>query len=210
MLFQIPDVLSSVQLNQIRTTLDAAKWVEDKLSEKATPDDLRSMVLNAVEATPKFISAALPTRLLPPQFYKDVPGEPAALEVNKAIRTMPGSSTKVRTDLTATIFLSDPETYEGGDLVIKNSHTDQYLKLPAGHMLLYSSGSRQEIRPLTRGASYRCTLSIQSMIRDNGQRKILFDMDTALQSLSEKMPDDPSIIKLTGVYHNLLRYWAQI
>lgn len=210
MLFQIPDVLSSVQLNQIRTTLDAAKWGEDKLSEKATPDDLRTMVLNAVEATPKFISAALPTRLLPPQFYKDVPGEPSALEVNKAIRTMPGSSTKVRTDLTATIFLSDPETYEGGDFVIKNSHTDQYLKLPAGHMLLYSSGSRQEIRPLTRGASYRCTLSIQSMIRDNGQRKILFDMDTALQSLSEKMPDDPSIIKLTGVYHNLLRYWAQI
>ncbi len=210
MLFQIPDVLNAAQLNQIKSSLDAAKWTEGKISEKAASDDLRDVVLNAVETAPKFISAALPTKVLPPQFYRDIAGNPSPLEVNKAIRTIPGSLNKVRTDLTAMIFLSNPDSYEGGELIIKNAYSEQRVKLPAGHMVLFSSGSKQELRPVTSGISFRCVTWVQSMIRDNGQRKILFDMDTALYVLAEKLPDDPSIIKLTGVYHNLLRYWAQV
>lgn len=209
MFLQISDVLNTMQLHHITTALDVTKWSDGKLNERAVSEDLRNTILGAVETTPKFISAALPTKVLSPQFYRDAPGEPSQPEVNKAIRT-PGSSNRVRSDLTATIFLSDPATYEGGDLVVKNGHNEQRVKLPAGHLVLYSSGSRQEVRPVTSGVSFRATPWVQSMILDNGQRKILFDMDTALQTLSEKMPDDPSIIKLTGVYHNLLRYWAQI
>lgn len=210
MFLQIPDVLSPSQLSQTRTVLEAAEWAGGRIHDKALVEELRGSILSAIEAAPKFISAALPTTLLPPQFYRDVPGDPSLVEVNKAIRTIPGSSTRIRSDLTATVFLSEPDTYEGGDLVVKNAHGEQCVKLPAGHLVLYSSENRQELRPVIRGVSFRCTLWIQSMIRDSGQRKILFDMDTALQSLSEKIPDDPSIIKLTGVYHSLLRYWAQV
>jgi PKHD-type hydroxylase len=112
--------------------------------------------------------------------------------------------------LAATLFLSDPSSYDGGDLVVRDAHNEQYVKLPAGHLLLYSAGSRQEIRPVVRGVSFRCVFWIQSMIRDSGQRKILFDMDSAIQTLAAKAPDDPSITRLAGVYHNLLRYWAQV
>lgn len=209
MFLQIPDVLNQVQLHHITTALDAAAWTDGKFSEWTVSEDVRG-ILSTIETTPKFISAAMPTNVLPPHFYRDAPGEPSLLEVNKTIRTTPGGTNRVRNDLTATVFLTDPAAYEGGDLVIKNGHNEQCIKLPAGYMVLYSSGSRQEVRPVTKGISFRCSLWIQSMIRDDGQRKILFDMDTALQALSEKMPNDPSIIKLTGVYHNLLRYWARL
>ena len=210
MLLQIPDVLASEQVREIKAALEAMAWVDGKVADKTITEDLRGIVLKAAESAPQFVSAALPTRLLPPVFHRDQVGEPSQSEVNRAIRTTPGSSTRIRSDLTATLYLSDPNEYDGGDLVIKDSQIEQCIKLPAGHLILYASGSRQEIRPVTRGVSFRCVFWIQSMIRDNGQRKILFDMDTAIQSLAETMPNDPSIIKLTGVYHNLLRYWAQV
>lgn len=210
MLLQIPDVLNVLQLNRFRAALEAANWTDGKISDRSAAEDLRSVVLGAVEAAPKFVSAALPVRILPPVFLRDVPGETPPHEVNEAIRTIPGGSTRIRSDLTATMFLSEPDTYEGGDLVFSNTHSEQCVKLPAGHVVLYSSGSRQRFQPVTHGTSFCCMLWVQSMIRDHGQRKLLFDMDIALQNLSEKMPDDPSIIELTGVYHKLLRYWAQV
>lgn len=210
MFLQIPDVLNQMQLHHVTTTLDATKWADGKVCGRAVSEDLRNMVLGAVEATPRFISAALPTKVSTPQFYRNASAELPPPEVNKAVRTMPGSSNRFRSDLTVVIFLSDPATYEGGGLVVKNGQSEQSVKLPAGHMVMFSSGSRQELRPVTTGISFRCVLWVQSMIRDNGQRKILFDMDTAIQTLSKERPDDPSLIKLTGVYHNLLRYWAQV
>jgi len=142
-------------------------------------------------------------------FQRDAPGEQPFNEVNRAIRT-PGGASRIWSDLAVTLFLADPRSYDGGDLVVRNAHNEQCVKLPAGHLFLYSAGSRQKIRPVVRGVSCRCVFWIQSMIRDNGQRKILFDLDTPIQALAAKMPDDPSITRLAGVYHNLLRYWAQV
>ncbi len=210
MLLQIPGVLASEQVHELRAALEVAAWVDGKVVDRTITEDLRGMVLKGAESAPRFVSAALPTRVLPPVFYRDQAGEPSQMELSRAIRTTPGGSTRIRTDLTATLYVSDPNEYDGGDLVLRDGHIEQCIKLRAGDLILYPSGSRQEIRAVTRGVCFRCVFWIQSMIRDNGQRKILFDMDTAIQSLSEQMPNDPSIIKLTGVYHNLLRYWAQV
>lgn len=226
MLIQVPNVLSQEQVARARHLLDRAQWVDGKVT--AGPQSLRAkqnlqlpedspaarevgeMILAALQRNPLFMSAALPLKVYPPMFNQYAGGHMFGNHVDNAIRQVPGTPHRLRTDLSATLFLADPEDYDGGDLIVEDTYGTHAAKLPSGHMILYPSTSLHRVTPVTRGARIASFFWIQSLVRDDGRRTLLFDMDTAIQRLAQDAPDHPSIVQLTGVYHNLLRQWSEL
>ncbi len=224
MLLHIPRVLTEAQVARARNLLEHAKWVDGRttaghLSARAkhnlqvaegTPEarELGEVVLTALERTPLFMSAALPLRVFPPLFNRYEPGMTFGAHVDNAIRQVAGSPLRVRTDLSATLFLSAPEDYDGGELVIDDTYGAHTAKLPAGDMILYPASSLHRVQPVTRGARLASIFWVQSMVRDDGERGLLFDLDMAIGQVSEAHPDHPGVVALTACYHNLLRRWA--
>jgi PKHD-type hydroxylase len=225
MLLAIPDVLTADQVKQARQILDAAQWVDGKATaghqsaraknNSQLPEDspaarqLGEMILNALGQNALFISAALPSRVFPPLFNRYSGGQDFGTHVDNAIRQVPGTGHRIRTDLSATLFFSDPQDYDGGDLIVEDTYGVHSVKLPAGHMVLYPSTSLHHVKAVTRGARVASFFWIQSMIRDDAERTLLFDLDVAIQRVNRDLPEHPSSVQLTGVYHNLLRRWAE-
>jgi PKHD-type hydroxylase len=226
MLIQIPEVLSSEQVAQFRRELDAAEWVDGRVTaghqsarakdNMQLPEDspaarrLGQTIVAALERNPLFVSAALPARIFPPLFNRYAGGQSFGVHVDNAVRQVRNSPHRVRTDISATLFLSAPDEYDGGELIVEDTYGTHSVKLPAGHMILYPATSLHRVQPVTRGARIASFFWIQSMIRDDGQRTTLFDLDLAIQRLGAEVPDHPALVQLTGVYHNLLRRWADV
>lgn len=226
MLLHVPDVLTREQVARARTVLDAAEWVDGRVTaghqSARTKDNLQlpesspaalelgGMVLAALQRSPLFISAALPLRVFPPLFNRYEGGQAFGTHVDNAIRHVPGTGQRIRTDLSATLFLADPGEYDGGELSVEDTYGVHSVKLPAGHMVLYPSTSLHHVRPVTRGARIASFFWVQSMVRDDGERTLLFDLDSAIQEIADTEREQSAATTLTGVYHNLLRRWAQV
>ncbi len=224
MLLSIPDVLTAEQLLKARQILGQAEWVDGRvtagqqsslvkdnwqLAERSpAASELGDMILSALERNPLFISAALPARVFPPLFNRYEEGQSFGTHVDNAIRQVAGTAHRIRTDLSATLFLTAPEEYDGGELVVEDTYGTHSAKLPAGHMILYPATSLHHVRPVTRGARIASFFWIQSMVRDDGERTLLFDLDVAIQRIAGDRLNHPAAVQLTGVYHNLLRRWA--
>jgi PKHD-type hydroxylase len=168
------------------------------------------MILAALQRNPLFISAALPLRVFPPLFNRYQGGQSFGNHVDNAIRQVAGTALRIRTDLSATLFLAEPSEYDGGELMVEDTYGVHSVKLPAGHLVLYPSTSLHTVRPVTRGARLASFFWIQSMVRDDGERTLLFDLDTAIQRVASEIPDSLAPVQLTAVYHNLLRRWADM
>jgi PKHD-type hydroxylase len=225
MLLPVPGVLSADQVMSFRARLDAAPWVDGnvtsghqsaraKYNEQVKEDspearELGEAVLAALGRSQLFFSAALPKQVFPPLFNRYREGMTFGSHVDSAIRTHAASRTRIRTDLSATLFLSAPEDYDGGELVVEDTYGTHQVKLPAGHMILYPATSLHKVNPITRGARVASFFWIQSMVRDDAQRTLLFDLDMAIVRLTRERPDDPALVSLVGVYHNLLRMWTE-
>lgn len=226
MLIPIPGVLTPEQVTQARQILDRAEWVDGRVTagpqsarakdNQQLPEDgtaareLGQMILGALQRNPLFITAALPLQVFPPLFNRYQGGQSFGTHVDNAIRQVPGTPHRIRTDLSATLFFTAPEDYDGGELVVEDTYGVHSVKLPPGHLVLYPSTSLHHVRPVTRGARICSFFWIQSMIRDDGARTLLFDLDAAIQSISRDVPDHPSAVQLTGIYHNLVRRWAEL
>jgi PKHD-type hydroxylase len=224
MLLHVRKVLTETQVARGCARLDDAKWVDGRmtaghLSAKAkhnlqvaegTPEgrEMSEIIVTALERNPLFMSAALPLRVFPPLFNRYEPGMAFGAHVDNAIRQVAGSPVRVRTDLSATLFLSAPEEYDGGELVVDDTYGAHSVKLPAGDMILYPATSLHRVLPVTRGARLASIFWVQSMVRDDGERSLLFDLDMAIGQVSETTPDHPGVVALTSCYHNLLRRWA--
>ncbi len=224
MLLHIPKVLTDSQVAYCRTLLDDAKWVDGRETsghlaarvkhnrqvDEGTPEarEMGSIVVAALERTPLFMAAALPLRVFPPLFNRYEPGMAFGAHVDNAIRELTSSPLRVRTDLSTTLFLSAPEEYDGGELVVDDTYGAHSVKLPAGDMILYPATSLHRVLPVTRGARLASIFWVQSMVRDDGERSLLFDLDMAISQVSEATPDNPGVVALTSCYHNLLRRWA--
>jgi len=226
LLLSIPEVLTSEQVAQARRIFDAADWVDGRVTaghqsartkdNSQLPEDhpaarqVGEMILTALGQNALFVSAALPQRVFPPLFNSYRGGQSFGTHVDNAIRQVTGTPHRIRTDLSATLFFTHPEEYDGGELIVEDTYGTHSVKLPAGHMILYPSTSLHHVRPVTRGARTSSFFWIQSMIRDDGKRTLLFDLDMAIQRLNRDVPDHPSAVQFTGVYHNLLRQWAEV
>ena len=226
MLLQIPDVISAEQVAQARQMLEASQWVDGRVTaghqsarakhnlqlpeEHPVARQLGDMILGALQRNSLFIAAALPLRVFPPLFNKYEAGQSFGNHVDNAIRQVAGTGVRIRTDLSATLFLADPDEYDGGELLVEDTYGVHSVKLPAGHLVLYPSSSLHNVRAVTRGARIASFFWIQSMLRDDAERTLLFDLDTAIQRLTVDVPDHPGVLQLTGVYHNLLRRWANV
>ena len=173
--------------------------------------ELGAVVLGALERHPLFLSAALPSRIYPPMFnrYDGATAMQFGSHVDGAVRLLPGTGVKIRTDLAATLFLSAPDTYDGGELVIEDTYGTQAVKLPAGDLVLYPATSRHRVTPVTRGVRLASFLWVQSMVRDDAQRALLFNLDMAIVRLTPDAPRHAALVELTGCYHNLLRMWGE-
>ena len=226
MLLSIPDILGAPQLATVREILEQADWVDGKVTaghQSARAKDnmqlpekhpaaqqLGEMILGALGASPLFIAAALPQRIFPPLFNRYAGGQSFGTHVDNAIRKVTGTSQAIRTDISATLFLVGPEEYDGGELCVEDTYGMKKVKLAAGHMVLYPATSLHQVRPVTRGARVCSFFWIQSMVRDDGRRSLLFDLDLGIQQLNREFPNHPAAVQFTGVYHNLLRQWAEV
>jgi PKHD-type hydroxylase len=226
MLLALPNVLTPAQVAEHRAQLESAGWIDGRATaghqgarvkdNQQLPVDhpvtrqVGAAILNALAANPHFMAAALPLHILPPLFNRYTGGQTFGNHIDGAIRIVPGTGHRLRTDLSCTLFYAGPEEYDGGELIIEDTYGTKGVKLPAGHMILYPSTSLHKVTPVTRGTRLCSFFWIQSMIRDNGRRSLLFDMDIAIQRLGAEKPDHPSVVQLTGVYHNLLRQWAEM
>ena len=226
MLLQIPDVLTPEQVASCRELLDSADWVDGRItaghqSARAKdnlqlPEDhehakkLADTIIVALERNPLFMAAALPLKVFPPLFNRYQGGQSFGNHVDNAIRQVTGTPHRVRTDLSATLFFSNPDEYDGGELVVEDTYGVHSVKLAAGHVILYPASSVHHVRPVTRGIRTASFFWIQSMVRDDGERTLLFDLDVAIQRLTADVPDHTSVVELTSLYHNLLRRWADV
>ena len=226
MLLHIPDILTAEQVAHCRQKLDEADWVDGRVTaghqsarakdNMQLPEDhpaareLGELILTALQNNPLFMAAALPLKVFPPLFNRYQGGQSFGTHVDNAVRQVTGTPHRVRTDLSATLFLAGPEEYDGGELSVEDTYGLHNVKLPAGHLILYPASSLHHVQPVTRGPRLASFFWIQSMVRDDGQRTLLFDLDMAIQRISGEVSDHPSVIQLTGVYHNLLRRWADV
>ena len=225
MLLQIPDVLSAQQVAHARSRLDAAEWVDGRVTaghqsvqvkdNQQLPQDhpvareIGDMIGESLARNPLFLSAALPLRVFPPLFNRYQGGQSFGNHVDNAIRQASGGA-RLRTDLSATLFLAEPSEYDGGELLVEDTYGVHSVKLPAGHLVLYPSTSLHNVQAVTRGARIASFFWIQSMVRDDGKRTLLFDLDNAIRRVSGEIPESPAPVQLTAVYHNLLRRWAEM
>ena len=230
MLVHIPQLLSADQVAHVRGQLAASNWVDGKVTAGAqsaaekhnlqVPEDapaaraLGEDILSALGRNERFMSAALALRVFPPLFNRYDVGMGFGTHIDNAIRFVKpslafGNPIRVRTDMSATLFLTDPADYDGGELVVEDTFGSHAVKLPAGHLVLYSATSRHHVTPVTRGSRWSSFFWIQSMVRDEAARAMLFELDTAIQGLRGKVGEDPEVVRLTGLYHNLVRRWTE-
>ncbi len=228
MILSIPAILNAQALDSITERLGRADapWVDGRatagfqgarvklnqqIDEASTcARELGDVVLAMLERHPLFISAVLPNMVYPPLFNRYQPGMAFGSHVDGAIRMLPGSPQKLRTDLSATLFLSDPDSYTGGELVIEQEFQQQSFKLKAGDLLVYPAKFRHFVAPVSQGTRLASFFWIQSLVRDDSCREQLFDLDRAIQRLTQTKADEEALVKLTGVYHNLLRIWSEV
>jgi PKHD-type hydroxylase len=228
MLLRIANLLSEEQLTSVRAALegDRALWADGRVTagyqgapvkknqqiDEASPlaRELGNLVLAELERNALFISAVLPHKVYPPMFNRFGEGMHFGSHVDGAVRMIPGTSLKLRTDLSATLFLAAPETYEGGELVIDGAFTSESVKLTAGDLVVYSSTARHCVNPVSQGLRVACVFWIQSLIRDDFKREQLFELDRTIQRLTELGSDPESLVRLAGHYHSLLRLWTEI
>ena len=227
MLVAIPSVLSKAQVAGAMERLKAEQWIDGKVTagaqsalakrnlqisqDSTAAGDVGAGILKALNQSALFMSAALPRSIFPPLFnrYDADQAHSFGNHVDNAIRFLPDGGGRIRTDLSATLFLSEPDDYDGGELVIEDSYGEHQVKLPAGDLILYPATSLHRVEPVTRGSRLASFFWIESMVRDDGQRTLLLDMDAAIRTLAQSAgDDDPAIVSLTGTYHNLLRRWA--
>lgn len=226
MLLHIPEVLPPEQVAHCRRVLERAEWVDGRVTaghQSARAKDnmqlpeghpaareLGDLILAALERNPLFMAAALPSKVFPPLFNRYEGGQSFGNHVDNAVRQVTGTPHRVRTDLSVTLFLAGPDEYDGGELLVEDTYGVHDVKLPAGDVILYPASSLHRVNPVTRGARLASFFWVQSMVRDDGERALLFDLDTAIQRLVQDNPDHPSAAPLTSVYHNLLRRWADV
>lgn len=226
MLIEIADVFTADEVDEMRTRLLAEPWVDgkvtagqrsarDKFNRQLNEDSALGMlfgqrILARLSENALFMSAALPKRIYPPLFNRYSGGEAFGFHIDNAIRGIKGVRERVRTDLSATLFLTDPQTYDGGELVIRDTFGERSVKLPAGHLVLYPGTSVHKVNPVTRGERVAAFFWIESLVREDSQRSLLLDMDVAIQRLNAQHADDESLLQLSGVYHNLLRRWSDV
>jgi PKHD-type hydroxylase len=225
----VPDVLSKTDVADFRRIMDGCDWEDGrstagaqsavvKKNEQLPPDSeaaraLGNRVISALTANPRFISAAIPKQIFPPLFnrYAASNRHHFGIHVDNAVRGDRLTGLRIRTDLSVTLFLSEPEEYDGGELIIEDLYGSHEIKLPAGHLVLYPASSLHMVTPVTRGMRMASFFWLQSMVRDAHARSLIFDLDTAIQALVERLGrDDSETVKLTGIYHNLIRYWAEV
>ena len=225
MMLHVPGVLTPEQVREMRATLDAAEWVDGRETvgeqgakvkqNRQLPEhspvgrELGQMILAALARNLLFFSAALPFRFVPPLFNRYEGGEHYGLHIDGAVRTLPGTGMQLRTDLSCTLFLCDPDDYDGGDLEVVDTYGTHEVKLPAGDLILYPSSSLHRVHPVTRGARVCSFFWLQSMVRDDQRRGMLFELDRSIQALRARLGDTEETVALTGHYHNLLRMWAE-
>lgn len=225
MLIAIPDVLNPAQVAEARHLLEAAEWIDGRVTaghqgarvkdnmqlahDSPAGQQVGRMILQALNANPLFMSAALPLHVLPPYFNRYTGGQTFGTHVDGSIRSMPNGQ-RIRTDLSCTLFFTGPDEYDGGELVVEDTYGSKAVKLAAGHMILYPSTSLHRVTPVTRGTRLCSFFWLQSMVRQDSRRALLFDMDIAIQQLGAENALHPSVVSLTGVYHNLLREWAEV
>jgi PKHD-type hydroxylase len=227
MLICIPDVLGKADVAEFRAVMDAVEWedgrstagaqsAEVKKNEQLPPNGeisrkLGERVIKALTANPLFVSAAIPLHIFPPLFNRYGVGHRFGVHVDNAVRGDHLTGARIRTDLSVTLFLSEPDEYDGGELIVEDYYGSHEVKLPAGQLVLYPATSLHTVTPITRGVRVASFFWLQSMIRDAHARSMIFDLDTAIQGLVERLGrNDPEVVKLSGLYHNLIRYWAEV
>jgi PKHD-type hydroxylase len=224
MVLTIPRLLTPSQVTEFQKVLGTAEWIDGKatagyLSSRTKNNEqvpeghpaarrLGNLILDELDKNQLFIGAALPLRVLPPLFNRYTGGQSYGGHIDGAVRPVAGTPYRVRTDLSATLFLTDPEEYEGGELVVGEGEAEKRIKLPAGDMVLYGGGTVHRVMSVTKGVRMAAFFWVQSMVRDDTRRAILLDLDNALQQLSRTGADHDACLRLAGVYHNLLRQWA--
>jgi len=225
MMLHIPGVLTSEEVARCRVVMERADWVDGRVTaghqsaqvkynlqlpeNSAHARELGSMVLDALGRSNLFLSAVLPKQVFPPLFNRYDAGMTFGSHVDNAIRSQAGSSLQVRTDVSATLFISAPEDYDGGELVVDDTYGSHSVKLPAGDMIIYPGTSLHNVTPITRGSRIASFFWTQSLVRDDAKRAMLFDFDLSIIELSRDHPKHPSVVRLTALYHNLLRQWAE-
>ena len=226
MMLHVPKVLSAEQVADFRRLLDGAEWSDGKATvgeqgalvkrNRQLPElspvgrQLGEQILQALARNPLFFSAALPLKTVPPLFNRYEGGEHYGMHIDGAVRAVPGSSHFIRTDLSSTLFLTDPADYDGGELVVQDTYGAHSVKLPAGDLVLYTSGSLHRVNPVTRGARVSSFFWTQSMVPDERHREVLFKLDQNIQQIRAKIGETEETVSLTGHYHNLLRMWSEI
>lgn len=226
MIVRVPAVLSAEQLAAARALLADAPWGDGRATagyqsarvkeNLQLPEDcdasrkLRDIVMSALERNPLFMAAALPARVFPPLFNRYETGQNFGAHVDNAIRTVTGTAHRIRTDISATLFLNAPDDYDGGELIIDDTYGAHSAKLAAGDMILYPATSLHRVTPVTRGVRIAAFFWVQSMVKDDGERSILFDLDRSIAELAQTVPENPALVRLTACYHNLVRRWAEI
>jgi PKHD-type hydroxylase len=226
MIVHIPTVLNEEQVAHCREVMNRAAWVDGKVTAgyqssvvkdnrqlaEQSPEarELGDMIIGALERNPLFITAALPLRVFPPLFNRYEGGENFGSHLDNSIRQISGTPYRIRTDVSATLFLSNPADYDGGELVIDDVYGAHSAKLPAGDMIAYPANSLHRVNPVTRGVRLASFFWVQSMVRDDGQRNMLFDLDMSINQINQALPNHPAVVGLTNCYHNLLRRFAEV
>ena len=226
MLLHIPAVLTPAEAQHFRAALDHAEWVDGrataghlsapvKNNQQLAEDHpvarrLGDALLATLERNATFLSAALPARIVPPLFNRHDVGNAYGRHVDGSIRQIAGSAVRVRTDLAATLFLSSPEEYDGGELAIETAFGLQNVKLPAGELVLYPATTVHQVLPVTRGVRLASFFWVQSLVREEGRRRMLYELDRTVQSLGRELPGHASLVELTALYHNLVREWSDL
>lgn len=225
MLLHIPNVLSAEELSSLRQRLDVADWTDGRETvglqgaqvkrNEQLPDasplkaELGSVVQHALQRNPLFFAAALPLKILPPRFNRYQGGGTYGFHVDGAVMAT-GAQGHLRSDVSCTLFLSAPDEYDGGELVVSDTYGEHEVKLPAGDLIVYPSSSLHQVNPVTHGARLASFFWVQSMVRDDAQRRLLWETDTALERLRQSGADATAVLQLSNVYHNLLRRWSQV
>lgn len=226
MIVQVPNVLNPEQIARCHEVMTRATWIDGRVTagyqsavvkdNRQLPEnspearELGDMIVGALERNPLFITATLPLRVFPPLFNRYEGGEAFGAHLDNSIRQIPGTPLRVRTDISATLFLSAPEDYEGGELVIDDVYGAHAVKLDAGDMVVYPASSLHHVKPVTRGVRFAAFFWVQSMVRDDGTRTMLFDLDMAINKVNQALPNHGAVVELTNCYHNLLRRFAEV
>jgi PKHD-type hydroxylase len=226
MIVRVPNVLNPEQIARCRQVMTRASWIDGRVTaghqsaivkdNRQLPEnspearELGDMIMGALERSPLFITATLPLRVFPPLFNRYEGGEKFGAHLDNSIRQIPGTPYRIRTDISATLFVSAPEDYEGGELVIDDIYGEHAVKLSAGDMVVYPASSLHHVKPVTRGVRLASFFWVQSMVRDDGKRTLLFDLDMAINKVNQALPNHDAVVELTNCYHNLLRRFAEV